>query len=226
MASTHVLWYSFSIALFLFIVLERVVHAIGILVVRLFWGGEGRALDQEDPNMLLRTLLLDLRHSRDIQPGSFDSNAYYLMDDSFESGGGAGSSIKAYASMQMVGAGATFFSAVGSAVASAVVSAGSAMLSYAIWAAAATLLFALLYVVQENRSDVFISAVDEWNNGYGPLVHKIVFIPLQVGFWYSSCMAVSVKSVNCFSDCRYWTSCFPASYRCTMPLSGLSIGCP
>lgn len=81
---------------------------------------------------------------------------------------------------QMVGATTTFASTVASSIASSVMDALAAISGYAIWMVATTLLFSLLYVVQENYSEVLLESVEQWNSAFGPILHRLLFIPLQI----------------------------------------------
>ena len=213
MPDNSVLCYSFSGALFVFLVLERVLHAICILLARLMWGRrwDGQVSHMGCPIFQLKYMDIIIPLPVEVNTVNYDwdvqdkasemgqvlaafmrinysmildagDNAYIMLRETdyartfFESGG----SVKGYASMQMVGAGFTIISAVASAVASCIVSAITALMGRAVWAMVVSLIFALLYLIQENYSSLLLDAVDQWNAGYGPLVHKYLFIPLQV----------------------------------------------
>ena len=89
--------------------------------------------------------------------------------------------IKGYASMQMVGAGFTFFSTLFTSFISCLLGALSALsMAYIVWATVATIVFAPLFILQENYSELIIEAVDQYNSTYCALVHKWLFVPLQV----------------------------------------------
>ena len=117
-----------------------------------------------------------------MRDGDFDPQAQYALEvytSQWLQGGR--SDIKGYASMQIVGAGFTFFSTLFTSFISCLLSALSALsMAYIAWATVATIVFALLFILQENYSEVIIEAVDQYNSIYGALVHKWLFVPLQV----------------------------------------------
>lgn len=180
----HAACYSFSAALFVLIVIERVTNACATLFVRLVWGRVSSS--SAGQGVLLGNIISQLRSVYDVQDRDIgDPNLRYLLEihESMSSARAESSSmhdVKGYASMQMVGAGVTLFSSVTSAVLSCVLNAISALSMYVIWATAAMLVFSLLFVLQENYSDVLVDAVNQYNSTYGPILHKLVFIPLQV----------------------------------------------
>ena len=53
-------------------------------------------------------------------------------------------------------------------------------MAYIAWATVATIVFALLFILQKNYSEDITEAVDQYNSTYGALLHKWLFIPLQV----------------------------------------------
>jgi hypothetical protein len=91
------------------------------------------------------------------------------------------SDVKGYASMQMVGAGVTLFTSVTSALANCVISAISAISMYAVWALFGMIVFSILFILQESYAHLLVDALDQYNSTYGPVIHKIALIPLQVG---------------------------------------------
>lgn len=90
------------------------------------------------------------------------------------------SDIKTFASIQMLGSGASLVTSTASAVASALLSSIPALLAYAFWALAATILFSTLYVVQEYYPSVLVNAVDYWNGSIGGYIYSAVFVPLRI----------------------------------------------
>jgi hypothetical protein len=90
------------------------------------------------------------------------------------------SDIKTFASIQMLGAGASLVTSTASAVASALLSSIPALLAYVFWALAATILFSTLYVVQEYYPSILVNAVDYWNGSIGGYIYSAVFVPLRI----------------------------------------------
>jgi hypothetical protein len=174
--------YAFSCALFVFVVFERISNAVATLLVRLVWGRESSNNQTE----LLGSALTLLKSRYGLKSGDYDAQAYFVLSMSDELATGAMSmhDVKGYASMQMVGAGMTFYFTIITSIMSCIASAISALSMYLMWAAAATLVFSLLFVIQENYANVLVEAVDQYNETYGPLLHKLLFIPLQVNFAY------------------------------------------
>jgi hypothetical protein len=179
--------YAFSVTLFFIVVIERVGNAAATLFYRLVWGGGSLSGDA------FGTILAHIKDRYNIREHEFyDSpHIYHALEvySSPSNGAGSTSSVKGYASMQMVGSGVTFFATIIASIADGVVSAATALSVYAVWAFFTTLVFSLLYVLQENYSDVLIDAVDQYDSTYGPFIHKIIFIPLQV---QHTCMCFSI----------------------------------
>ena len=189
----YAFYYAFSMALFVLIVAERVLNASATLLVRLAWGTGGASAQAARLSLgtaasttgdfeVFGVILEHLAQELGVRDDDFDAQARHALavhtSQRFQN---TQSDIKGYASMQMVGAGASFFSTLSSSFFTCVVSAVTALsAAYIAWAAAATVVFALLFILQENYSDVMIEAVDEYNKTYGALVHKWFFIPLQV----------------------------------------------
>lgn len=90
------------------------------------------------------------------------------------------SDVKAYASIQMIGAGASFLTSITSAVSSAVIATIPSLLAYLFWGVSISLLFAGLYVVQEYYPGILIALVDYWNQSLGGYIHAAVVVPLRV----------------------------------------------
>jgi hypothetical protein len=172
--------YAFSCTLFLLVVVERVCNACATLLSGLFWGrGTDSAHGEGD---VLGTVLSFVKDKHGFLEKDFydDPRAYSALQIYSTPSSQMQAGIKGYASMQMVGSGFTFFAAVGASLADSFVSAITALSVYMVWAFFTTLVFSLLFVLQENYSDVLIDAVDQYNSTYGPFLHKVVFIPLQV----------------------------------------------
>jgi hypothetical protein len=202
--------YAFATAFFLLVIVERIVHAAGLLLLRLVH----THVQRRHPRREL--LCMVVQHLKDELPSSpaastspsvsfshaldrwidacLIANPIYHYDGRAFAPLVLGKSSKAqslrrdksssehllgYASMQMVGAGITLLTTACTAVLTALVNALSALSSYVVWAVGTTLVFSVLYIVQENYSDILVDAVDQWNAAYGPLLHKIVFVPLQ-----------------------------------------------
>lgn len=170
------LYYAFSASLFALLVIERVAYACCYLSIRLIFGDYGK---QSRSHHLLSSMLECVGDHFHIRKYSYDQQAYFILAHNSVANS-SNNNLKGYASMQLVGALFTFASAIGSAVASSFTATISALSGYILWAVGASLIFAMLYVVQENHTEVLVDAVKQWNSGYGPLVHKLVFVPLQV----------------------------------------------
>lgn len=94
---------------------------------------------------------------------------------------GSKSSLKGYASTQLVGSGYTFLSSFLSGIASSVLNLASSLSSYALLVATAFVVFAGLFMLQEHYSTLLLGMVDGWNNSLGPVAYRIFFFPLQIG---------------------------------------------
>jgi hypothetical protein len=90
------------------------------------------------------------------------------------------SSIKGYASMQLVGSVFTFLSSVVSATISVLAGALSGFLSIAFWCTVIAILFSTLYVLLEYYPTVFLELVAYWNDPIGPILHTAVILPLEL----------------------------------------------
>lgn len=167
----HLTYIAFSICLVLMIVVERLVSAILTLLARLILGPGtlSRSGCVDEP---MGTVAAQLRQRFGMQ-----GNEYLDMLDSDEVG--SSNALEGYASMQLVGATTSFASAIAASLTQSIVDAAVSLSSYVIWVAAVTLVFSLLYLVQENYSEALLEAVDQWNKGYAPFVYKMVFIPMQ-----------------------------------------------
>lgn len=176
----HLTYIAFSVSFVLMLVIERLVSAILTLLTRLLLG-PGTISHSGCVDEPMGTVAAELKRRFGIQ-----GNEYLDMLDSVNpspagsQGDGSSSALEGYASMQLVGATASFASAIVAWLTQSVVDALVSLSSYAIWAAATTLVFSLLYLVQENYSEALLEAVSQWNNGYGPFVYKFVFIPMNL----------------------------------------------
>lgn len=90
------------------------------------------------------------------------------------------SEVKSFASIQMIGAGASFVTSIASALSSAFLSAVPSLLSYLFWGASISFLFAGLYVVQEYYPGILIGLVDHWNQSLGGYIHAAIVVPLRI----------------------------------------------
>jgi hypothetical protein len=88
--------------------------------------------------------------------------------------------LKGYAGTQLIGAGFSFAASIISAAGSAVVGTISALASYALWMAAAFVVFSALFVLQEQYPMLLIGMVDLWNSAYGSIMYEVLVFPLQV----------------------------------------------
>jgi hypothetical protein len=143
-AATYV---AFATALFFMLVVERVFSSTLVLLARMVWG-VGSVPDgclEEPMDTLAAQLLAKMGSNGLSQPCQT-----YLQSLSQSAEDSSADSVKGYASMQMVGAGVSFFSSVGGSVAGSVVDGFTALSGYLIWMAATTLVFALLFIVQVN----------------------------------------------------------------------------
>ena len=189
----YAFYYAFSVTLFVLIVIERVLNVLATLLVRLIWGTRGASSAQSLSHLgsvtsagsnfeLFGVILEYLTQELDVRDGDFDPQAHYALEvHTSQWLHSARSDIKGYASMQMVGAGVNFFLTLFTSFMTCLLSAISALsVAYIAWATAATIVFALLFILQENYSEIIIQAVDQYNSSYGALLHKWLFIPLQV----------------------------------------------
>lgn len=177
-------WLAFGIALLSSIVVERVVRAVSLLIARTIWGTSNilHGCRQEPMRTLLHELDLARQgnHTGPVEPPEDEILAYWFDLAAGRTTIYSSSPLQGYASVQLVGAWSTFLSTIATSASSMVVSALASLWSYVLWAAAITLIFTLLFIAQESYSEVFISAVDQWNSGYGPVMNKLFVIPLQV----------------------------------------------
>lgn len=90
------------------------------------------------------------------------------------------SPLKGYASIQMIGAGATYISTIGSSLLNILSSVASGALAYTFWAIVVTFFFSILYVIQEYYPDIMVQTVDSWNAWMGPLLHTLLIAPSKV----------------------------------------------
>ncbi len=166
---------AFSLSLVLIIVIERLLSAIALLIARLVWGADALSTSGcvDEP---MGTLASELKAKFGIE-----GNEYLDMLDSVSPlpTSQDGSALEGYASVQLVGAGASFATAIASSITQSIVDGITALSPYAVWVLLTTLVFSLLFLVQENYSEALLEMVDQWNQGYGPLVYKMLFIPLQ-----------------------------------------------
>lgn len=189
----YAFYYVFSVTLFVLIVMEHISNALATLLVRLIWGTSGALSAQSlshlgsvtsaGSNLELFGVILEyLTQELDVRDGDFDSQAHYALEvHTSQWLHSTSSDIKGYTSMQMVGAGVTFFSSLFTSFLSCLLSTISALsVAYIAWASVATIVFTLLFILQENYSEVIIQAVDQYKSSYGALLHKWFFIPLQV----------------------------------------------
>ena len=199
--------YAFSIALFSFVVLERVMNACATLIARLVWGRQltSSAVGGRGESQGCELLVIALRHLKSVaeDEGDYSGAAYtdeerFFIDLYSNPVYHATSDIKGYASMQLVGAGFTLFSTIVSAIINFTISALSGLTVYFVWALAATAIFSLLYMLQESYSHILVEAVDQYNSSYGPILHEIVFVPLQVYAFPSTCVLFPVSFAHAF----------------------------
>ena len=197
----YAFYYTFSVTLFVLIVIERVSNALATLLVRLIWGSSGASSAQSLSHLgsmtsagsnleLFGVILEHLTQELDVHDGDFDPQTHYALEvHTSQWLHSASSDIKGYASMQMVGAGLTFFSTLFTSSITCLLSTLSAIsVAYIAWATVATIVFALLFILQENYSEVIIKAVDQYNSTYRALLHKWLFIPLQVSLVQCVCV--------------------------------------
>lgn len=85
-----------------------------------------------------------------------------------------------YASVQMVGAGASFGMSLTASVANTVAGVLTALLNYLLFAVVVSVFFAVLYVIQEYYPELSIELVEYWNAFLGPMIHTIALAPAQL----------------------------------------------
>lgn len=88
--------------------------------------------------------------------------------------------VKGYASVQLIGSGATYLASLWSWLAQMLCSTAVGLLSYTLWAAALMACFSLLYVLQEYYPEVLIEWAQYWNGTLGPVVVSTFLAPLRV----------------------------------------------
>lgn len=171
-------------ALVCFVVLERFLNAIATIAARAAWSKDSGTRTQA---VLLASTLALVRGRLQISPNQFDDPEHRLHvllelepDGTSPLLAGGGSPVKGYASMQLVGSLVSLGTTLVSAVANALTGALVAMSSLLVWASIVTVLLALVFYVQRSQPALLVSAVQEYNESYGPMLHRIVFIPLQI----------------------------------------------
>jgi hypothetical protein len=195
--------YAFATALFVLVIVERILHAAGLLLLRFTPATvtQRRRPQQELLCVLVQHLKNGKFSSSTVTATSstlssslvllnneldrwisvllvasliyhYDCSAFTLLPLSAGNKSkavrhGKGSSrisssehLLGYASMQMVRAGVTLLTTVCTAVLTALVNALSALSSYMVWAVGTTLVFLVLYIVQENYSNILVYAVN------------------------------------------------------------------
>jgi hypothetical protein len=180
-AGMHYVFYTFSAALWLLIMTERVVNAIASLLVKMVWGKQ--ASSSAVQCLLLGSAVESIARDYSVDSVSLHPRTKTLMNihqTMHLTDPGMMYNIQQYASMQMVGAGFTFFSSVLYAIGTCFWNAILALSTYAIWAGITMLFFSILFMLQEYYLYILLDAVEQYNSTYTPILHKVVFIPLQV----------------------------------------------
>lgn len=90
------------------------------------------------------------------------------------------SSLRSYATVQLLGSLLTLVTASVAAVMNAVFGAVIVLLSYAAWALMVMSLLSTLYVVQEYYPQVLVAGVGHWNTYLGPYLHGGLVVPLRI----------------------------------------------
>ncbi len=142
-AATYV---AFAISFLVMLIIERIASSTLVLLARMIWGVNSVPDGcLEEP---MRTVAEQLKGST---TGSFLT---YLetLSDTAESSPQDG--VKGYASMQMVGAGVSFFSSIGGSIAGSLVDGLTALSGYLAWMAILTLFFSLLFLVQVSLTSI------------------------------------------------------------------------
>lgn len=88
--------------------------------------------------------------------------------------------IKGYASVQLLGSGATYLASLFSSIAQMLSGTLSGLISYAVWATVVMLCFSLLYIVQEYYPEILINGVGYWNRTLGPVVASVFIAPAHM----------------------------------------------
>lgn len=139
-----VTYVAFAAAFFGMIVVERVFSSTLVLLARMVWGVDSvpEGCLEEPMNALAARLKGAMTTtSADSLYASYLSSLSPPADASPDG-------IQGYASMQMVGAGASFVSSIGGSVAGSLVDGFTALSSYALWVVITTLVFSLLFIIQ------------------------------------------------------------------------------
>jgi hypothetical protein len=93
---------------------------------------------------------------------------------------GEKTSVKGYASVQLLGASATYVTSILSAIGGILSGIVANLAIYGVWAVGITFIFVLLYVLQQYYPELVIDFVELWNTDIGKQLTKIVVFPLQV----------------------------------------------
>lgn len=88
--------------------------------------------------------------------------------------------IKGYASVQLIGSGATYLASLLSTIAQVLSATLSGLASYAVWATVVMLCFSLLYIVQEYYPEILINGVGYWNRSMGPVIATAFLAPARM----------------------------------------------
>lgn len=175
----------FATGLVCIVVIERFLNAICTLLCRIAWPKDAGLRTQ---GVLLASTLAMLRSRLHLSRQDFEDAAsarhrlHVFLE--MEADGSSllleSSSVKGYASMQLIGSvvslGTTFVSAVINAITGALV----AMSGLLLWAAIVTVVLAFVFHVQRSYPTLLVSAVQEYNESYGPLIYRFIFIPTQM----------------------------------------------
>ncbi|NDC89407.1 MAG: hypothetical protein EB075_11505 [Bacteroidetes bacterium] len=87
---------------------------------------------------------------------------------------------KGYASIQMLGAGVTFFTAMAANVTRVFITVAAGLLSYGAVMLVFTFFFTILYILQEYYPETLLETVTYWNDFIGPFIHTVFIAPVEV----------------------------------------------
>ena len=135
--------------------------------------------------------------------------------------------VRRYASMQMVGAGASFISNVGASIGGATMEGLTALSVYLLWAVVTTLVFSLLFVVQVSRFNTHDNKKHKTcmqEKHIDPFIKKKNRKTTPSSWSTASTSGTRATALpstrSSLHPCRSWTSCSPAWYPSTTPSYG------
>lgn len=93
---------------------------------------------------------------------------------------GTGSTVKGYASIQVLGAGATYVTTLFGSAVGVVGTVLGGLVAYLFWVLVVTLCFSVLFVAQQYYPEFLIRGVEYWNDFIGPFLNTVAVVPAQI----------------------------------------------